>query len=342
MSAVRTQLESARDIVTREYQSRRVVQLDTTGAWHHCSRLTCEVEQLKAHVCLEGDHVVEGQACPLHPYGPVVYVSDLYVCKRIGVIHACDRMTCRTQNGQCTISGLACAARCGHAAEVPSSNRRTRRRAHGVHTNEQSACILLYDLLFSCRRIEYETHRIDTALDAARRSTQRLIRNCMRDRKVLRYQQILDTYVATRQRLRDVGHITGGLTADGKQSVCRYYAAIFVKAWEVLSPKMPYRCSFECTAAAMLYGMRRGVACDGIMAIPRDSFLGTALPDAHAIAEVGIARRSLTQAKNALFAALQTCVHDEAFPVERFAAIFQAERVPELLGKYGVVPNAGG
>jgi len=340
MSAVRTQLESARDIVTREYQSRRIVQLDTSGAWHHCSRLTCDVEQLKAHVCLEGDHVVEGQLCALHPYGPVVYVSDLYVCKRIGVIHACDRMTCRMHNGQCTISGLACAARCGPTAEIPSSNRRTRRRTHGVHTNEQSACILLYDLLFSSRRIEYETYRIETALDTARRNAQRVIRNYLRDRTALHYQHLIDIFVATRHSIRNMRHITDGITADSKQCVCRYYAAIFVKAWEVLSPKMPYRCSFECTAAAIMYGMRRGVACDGIMAIPFDYYLSTALPDAHAIAEVGISRRSLTQAKNALFAALQTCVHDKSFPVEQFAAIFKVEKVPPILNRQGVVPNA--
>lgn len=340
MSAVRVQLESARDIVIREYQSRRIVQLDTSGKWHHCSRLTCDVEQLKAYVCLEGEHVIDCQLCPSHPCAPVVYVKDMYVCKRIGVVHVCDRTTCRTMHGMCTISGLACAARCSHAASVPSSNKKTRRRTHGVHTNEQSACILMYDILFSSRRTQNEAQRVTNTLDTARRAGQRLVRNALRDCHALRYQDIVDVYVAARQRLRDVSHLTMGLSDDVKQRVCRCYAAVFVKAWDVLAPKMPYRCSFESTMAAIMYGMRRGVACDGIMAIPQDIFLSAALPDAHTIAEVGIARRSLTQAKNALFVALQTCVHDEAFPVERYAAIFQTNEVCHILSQSSVVPHA--
>ena len=339
MSAVRIQLESARDIVIREYQSRRVVQLDTTGAWHHCSRLTCDVEQLKAYVCLEGDHVIDSQLCHLHSCSPVVYVKDLYVCKRIGVVHICDRTTCRTVHGMCAISGLACAARCTNSASAPSSNKKTRRRAHSVHTNEQSACILMYDILFSSRRTNNEVQRVMNAIDNARRAAQRLVRNALRDCHVLYYQDILDIYVAARQRLRDISHLTAALSDDTKQRVCRCYAAVFVKAWDVLAPKMPYRCSFESTMAAMMYGMRRGVACDGIMAIPRDRFLSSALPDAHTIAEVGISRRSLTQAKNALFLALQTCVHDKEFPVERYAAIFQTKEVCNILGQTPIVPN---
>jgi len=335
---VRTQLESARDIVVREYESRRTVQLDTSGKWHRCSRRTCDIQRLTAHVCLDGDHIVEDSECEAHPYGTVIGVKDLYVCKRIGVIHVCDRVTCHVEHGQCEISGQACAAKCGPTAEVPPSNKRTRRRAHGVHTNEQSACILLYDLLFSTRRVQYETHRLEAMLDVARRSTQRLLRMSAREKVQMRYQAAVDVYAACRQRQRSVTHLTRPLTDDEKQAICRYYAATFVQAWTVLSPKMPYRCSFECTVAAMLYGMRRGVACDGILAIPKDPFLANALPDAHAIAEVHISRRAFTQAKNALFSAMQTCVHEDLYPVERFARIFNSVAVPVVLQSF-LEPN---
>ena len=334
MSVAVTQLESARDIVVREYLSRRPVQLDTSGAWHRCSRISCDIERLQVHVCLDGDHAIRGRRCEEHPYATIIQVKDVYVCKRIGVVHVCDRVTCTIDKGQCTISGQACAAQRHMSVDAPISNRRTRRRSHGVHTNEQSACILLYDLLFSRRRLEYETHRIQAILDVARRSTQRIMRLAMRENVQLRYQAIVDVYAIHRAKMRSVGHLTAVMRDDVKQDICRYYARTIVRAWGTLSSKMPYRCTFEATAAAIMYGMRRGVACDGIMAVPKDMFLSVALPDAHSIAEVHITRRSFTQAKNSLFGALQACVHEDSFPVEKFATLFDAEIAsrPAVLG----------
>ena len=53
-------------------------------------------------------------------------------------------------------------------------------------------------------------------------------------------------------------------------------------------------------ASAIIYMMRRGVAYDGIFVVPHDVFLLECLPDAHAIKEVGVHRRTFTQVKNAI------------------------------------------
>ena len=147
-------------------------------------------------------------------------------------------------------------------------------------------------------------------------------------------QALVDVYTSSRQRMRCVRHLTLPLSDEEKQSICRYYASIFVRAWDVLVPKLPCRCTFEGTTIAILYGMRRGVACDGIYAIPRDSFIAGALPDAHSITEVGISRRALTQSKNALFEVLQKCIRDGGTRVEQFACLFQPESSPAVLSQF--------
>ena len=322
MSHIHHRLESARDIVVREWRARRPVQLDTGGSWHRCMRGPCEIEHLVASVCIEGDHIVEGGTCAEHPLEEIVHVNDLYACKRIGTIHTCDRVSCPVAQGHCIISGLACAAARTLCVEVPPTNKRARRKHSGVHTNEQSACILLYDLLYSARRIRYEIKRAEGALDMARRHSQRVIRMAARAHTTVRYQELIDVHVDCRQRLRSVHHIVSSASDDDKQALCRRYAAILARVWNAVVPKMPVRCTFESTAAAILYGMRRGVAYDGILAVPRDPFMASALPDAHAITEVGIARRALTQSKNALYDALQQCIHSST-PVEQFRALFR-------------------
>lgn len=322
MSHVHYRLDAARDIVVREWRARRPVQLDTSGSWHRCMRGPCEIEHLVASVCIEGDHIVEGGTCPTHPLEEVVHVNDLYACKRIGTIHVCDRISCTAVHGHCIISGLPCAAARASSVEVPSTNKRARRKHNGVHTNEQSACILLYDLLFSARRLRYEIKRTEGALDMARRHSQRVIRTAVRSHAAVSYQELIDIHMDCRQRLRSVHHLTDNEADEHKQALCRRYAAVFTRVWAKLVTKMPARCTFESTAAAIMYGMRRGVAYDGLFAIPRDEFMAKALPDAHAITEVGIARRVLTQSKNALYEALQQCVLSST-PVEQFRTLFE-------------------
>ena len=324
MSQIHHRLESARDIVVREWRARRPVQLDTSGSWHRCMRGQCEIDHLVASVCIEGDHVLEGDTCAEHPLEEVVHVKDLYACRRIGTVHVCDRVSCPVVQGHCVISGLPCAAARAAAVEVPPTNKRARRKHSGVHTNEQSACILLYDLLFSARRIRYEIKRAEGALDMARRHSQRVIRMAARARMAVSYQELIDVHVDCRQRLRSVQHIVASTSDNDRQLLCRRYAAVFTRVWSAVVGKMPVRCTFESTAAAIMYGMRRGVAYDGILAIPRDPFMASALPDAHAITEVGIARRALTQSKNALYDALQQCIHG-SIPVEQFRELFRSD-----------------
>lgn len=316
-------MESARDVIMREWRARRVVQLDTSGNWHRCTRDHCKIDQLAARVCLEGSHVIESLVCPVHPVGEVVHVTDLYVCCKIGTMHVCDRVNCISTDGTCSISGLPCAAVERPPASERVASKRPRRKQNGVHTNEQSACILLYDLLFSARRVRYEVKRLEGMLDMARRHTQRLVRAAMRTQTTISYQSLVDVHVSCRQRLRSVRHLTADISPDVKKAICRHHAVILTRVWDAIVAKLPGRCTFEGVSAAILYGMRRGVACDGLLAIPQDMCMACALPDAHAITDVGISRRSLTQSKNALFDAIQYYIHSGNTSVEQFRAMFQ-------------------
>ena len=327
------QVESAQQVVVKEWQSRRLVVLDTSGNWHQCCRDTCSIKHLEAHVCVEGLHIVPGRMCTQHPCSAIVHVHNVYACQRTGAIHICDRSTCAMTGGRCNISGLSCIAQDSILLEAPRKTRRIRRRQNGVHTNEQGACILIYDLLYSMRRIRYEIRRAETTLDVARRHSQREIRRVQKTGSRLRLQCLTDIYADCRQRIKYVPHLTRAYTSEDKQAVCRYYASIFIKLWGILSAHLPCRCTFEGALVAVLYGMRRGVACDGMYAIPRDAFVGDALPDAHSVAEVGISRRLLTQSKNALFESIQKCIDQNIYRVEQFASIFSSEDRPAAVGR---------
>lgn len=283
---------------------------------------------------MEGHHVMSGSTCAEHPDSDIVHVKDLYACTHVGAMHVCDRVTCSVDQGRCIITGLACAVRSSTAPGPTAGHKRSRRRQPGVHTNDQGACILLYDLLFSARRRRYEVRRVEAALDVARRHSQRIVRAASREGTVLRLQALVDVYTVSRQRMRHIPHLTAALSDEEKQHICRHYAGIFVHAWSVLAPQLPCRCTFEGTTMAILYGMRRGVACDGIYAIPLDRFIAGALPDAHSITEVGISRRSLTQSKNALFAVLQKSIRDGSTRVEQFASIFRPADRPAVLSQF--------
>jgi len=287
---------------------------------------------LSEYVCVEGDHVAKGQTCDRHE-GVCVRVVDVYACDIVGIAHICDQRTCTTDTGKCIISGLPCIADVQPRVAPPSTTKRTRRR-NSVHTNMQTARILIYDLLFSNRRIASEVARINSVLDVARRKAYRLVKA---EGAPIRYQELVDVYADARKKLRSTQYLTVCGSDDSKLEVCAYYARIMTRIWDLLLPRFPARCTFEATMAAILYGMRRGVASDGVYAVPLDKFLAKALPDAHSIKEVDVTRRSLTQAKNALFTAIQSFIRSKEHCVEQLASAFSQEEAPRVLRTFNDV-----
>lgn len=323
-------MKSARGIVMAECDKRRPVQLDTSGDWHCCHRTRCTIVNLREYVCIGGRHVVPQNTCPRHD-GNVLHVTDVYACKATGRYHVCDQNTCIAENGKCSISGRCCVQRLRAPMLVPVSNKRCRRRPCSVHTNEQAACILIYNLLFSRRRVHSEVQRATASLEVARRQGQRYVKNQARAGGRLRYQALVDLYVERRQRLRYTGYLIVCDTEEVQREVCMHYARIAIRLWTCLLHALPIRSVFDATCAAILYAMRKGVAFDGLFAIPPDRFLGYALPDAHAIKDVDISRKSFTQSKNALYEAIQTCVTTGTTSVEQFAFKFKEQCPPLVL-----------
>lgn len=314
----------ARDIVIREWNLRRPVELDASGGWHVCNRDTCTIVHLAEYVCIEGRHLCDG-ACSHHPGGDVVYVSDVYACQSTGSMHICDQSTCTASAGQCVVSGRCCVAETRASVTLPVSNKRSRRRkVNCVHTNEQTACILVFDLLFSRRRISSEIQRATNGLELARRMAHRATKAAIRDGAPLHVQDLVDIYASSRQRMRDYSYMQLCADPDDQRLVCLYYARIVVSIWDLIMHSLPARSTFDSVAAAVLYSMRKGVACDGLYAIPRDRFMLVSLPDAHAIKDVGVARRALTQGRNALFRAINTYIASGHTTVEAFAEIFKS------------------
>ena len=333
-----SQLESARQIVIQQWRSRMAVVLDTSGSWHTCNRLTCPIVHLRAHVCTQCKSIVPGPSCPLHPAACVLHVQDVYVCERVGCIHVCDRVSCASACGRCTVSGLACAnttverdtVAASSSSSTPTS-KRVRRKHGGVHTNHQSACIVIYDLLFSTRRRLHELKRVEGVFDIARRQAQRIVKDSGKQSRPVRVQTLIDIYAAARQQVRVSSHLVAGYSNAQKQEICRHYATIVVEIWKLVNAHMPCRCTFEGVLVALLYSMRRGVACDGVHAIPHDEFISAALPDAHSIAEIGLSRRMLTQSKNALFLVLQSTIASGQITVETFHRVFRNNEFPTSL-----------
>lgn len=323
-------MQAARDVVIREWNLRRPVELDTRGGWHVCHRSRCIIVHLKEHVCMEGHHICSG-TCAVHPGSDIICVSDVYACQEVGCIHVCDQSTCLTTSGQCNISGRSCTADSATVVTMPSCNKRSRRRTNSVHTNSQTACILVFDLLFSARRIRSEVQRASTILEHARRLAHRVTRAAARNSTPLHVQDLVDIYASARQRMRDFTYIRCCTKACDQKTICIYYANIIVSIWDTIMHALPARSTFESISAAILYSMRKGVACDGMYAIPDDAFLRMALPDAHSIKDVGVARRALTQARNSLFSTLHASILSGDVTVAVFSNIFQINQRPSFL-----------
>ena len=316
-------MASARAVLLHAWRQRQPVQFDTNGGWHKCSREKCNIVQLKEYVCVQGRHVVSTPRCSEHGDSNCVLVNDLYVCKQVGVFHVCDQRTCQTISGRCIISGLSCLEQVAVQCGVPVSNKRSRRRNNNVHTCRQAANILVYELLFSNKRILNEYNKTAAALDIARRKAQRIIKQHMADQNQVPYQQLVDVFTAARLRLRSIEHFIKCKNMTDKQEICEYYSCIGTRIWDLLLNFLPTRSMFEPVMAALLYGMRRGVACDGMHAIPFDKFLASALPDAHSIKDADISRRAFTQAKNSLYLAVQAFVGKKGNSVEQIQAQFE-------------------
>jgi len=291
------------------------------------------MRHLREHVCLEAGHIVLGARCALHSGSPVVEVADVYACEKVGKIHVCDQTTCKAEGGRCIITGKCCVAGVRSSMLVSSTNKRCRRRPSSVHTNEQTACILVFNLLFSARRVASELQRARNVMEVARRKAQRVIKLTVRDGVPLRHARLVDIYVEARQRISCTRHLFLCRSDEDRKAVCRHFAAITLRMWDVVVTSLPARSTFECTCAALLYAMRKGVAYDGMYAIPPNRFLAYALPDAHAIKEVDISRRSLTQARNALFLAIQDRIQNGHVTVEKFRRDFELGQEPEIISR---------
>jgi len=203
-----------------------------------------------------------------------------------------------------------------------------------VHTNEQAACILVYNLLFSKRRVASEIQRARATLEIARRKAQRVAKTALRERTLLRYHELVDIYMVARQRMCYTKYLFVCDDDAVRREICMYYAGIAVRIWDTLLPNLPVRSTFDCTCAALMYAMRKGVAYDGMYAIPPNRFLAYALPDAHAIKDVDISRRSLTQARNALYSAVQAGISSGSVSVENFAFKFESAIVPAAIAEH--------
>lgn len=326
-------MESARKVVIAEWHERQPVHLDTSGNWHECSYTRCRIRHLHEQVCLQGGHIVLENSCVLHPESAVVDVADVYVCEEVGEIHVCDQATCKTDGGRCIISKKCCVASMHSGLVVSATNKRCRRRPSNAHTNEQAACILLYNLLFSARRVASEVQRSRNVLEIARRRAQRNIKMAIRDSMPLSHAKLLDIYVSARQRMGCTMHLFRCNSNEHRKQVCKHFAAIALRTWDILMPSLPARSTFECTCAALLYAMRKGVAFDGLYAVPPNRFLAYALPDAHSIKEVDISRRALTQARNAMFQAIQERIHNGHITVEKFRQEFELFPEPTVISR---------
>ena len=137
-----------------------------------------------------------------------------------------------------------------------------------------------------------------------------------------------------RLKVGNIQHFVLCQHEDSKKKVCEYYASYIMRIWNRLMPYLPVRSMFEPIAAALLYGMRRGIAYDGLLAVPQDFFLACALPDAHSIKDVDINRRIFTQSKNALFKAIQNYVNVKGNSVEIIASEFRTHEKPACIANH--------
>ena len=278
-------VKSATQFIVRAWNASRDVTMVNTNNWHVCDRNKCNLVHLHTWVCLSchEPHAMHSSECPNHPGGRVVEVSNVWGCNDTGHVHVCESRcsTCTTDSASnCTISGRPVMPNdilLGNRTSAPMTNRRCRRKRPSAHTNQQLACILMYDLLFSNRRQAYEESRMHIYNDITRRHGIKYARKCAKERKTLCLQHIVDIYVSHRERLRPVSHLFR-YSQKRQQAICRKYATVIFNVWARFSSSMSRRVTFDAAAAALLYHMRRGLAFDGMHVVPMDAFLFNSLP----------------------------------------------------------------
>ena len=209
-------------------------------------------------------------------------------------------------------------------APEPMQPRRHRKHRAAVYTEEQVARAFIFDLLFSERRIRYETVRLSTCNEISRRMAQRHMRECCRTGLPLVLQDIADIFLVNRDRLRSMAYLKTHKTRAQQINVCKLYALRVQRLWAVLSPHIASPHTFQTTVAAVLYLMRRGVACDGVMVIPAYPLMEAALPDAHAIKEVGVHRRQFTSIKNQISSPIRKLVEDHVITAVELADCYES------------------
>ena len=274
-------MKSAKDFVRQRWLDHVPVALDNSTGWHTCTCEKCNIHHLNAQVCMHGEahaHDPKG-ACAAHSGSAVLHVETLYGCWSTGAVHECEVGKCVVVDGKCTISGRPVMVQDEPVAPAtaPSTNRRGRRRRAAPHTNDQLACILIYDLLFSKRRKAYEAQRTVTCNDLSRRQVQRMCRDAIKSHKPFYLHLAVDTYIQNRERYRlQPAYLNEGNLDP--QDTCRKYANVSTRVWNAFSDVLSKRITFDAMCAALLYHMRRGIAYGGIYIIPQDSFLFNTLP----------------------------------------------------------------
>ena len=215
-------MKSVYSYVMEKWKEHHNIVLDTSGGWHTCNSEKCNIQHVQAQICTHGQlHARSESTCTGHPVCCIKNVNNLYVCMDTGKFHVCEATanTCAVKNGRCTISGATVTVHSDNGlnnACLPSTNRRCKRRKCTTHTNYHSACIILFDLLFSVRRIKYENVRATTYYDMSRRQTQKLCRDFLKSRRPLVTSQLVDIYMKNREILRPACYLANYATREKK------------------------------------------------------------------------------------------------------------------------------
>ena len=312
----------ARSIIYEAWKERQEVVLDASG-WHRCTA-NCEMTNLHAYACVDGNHAITTPQCEQHPDSKPVLVSDLWVCTKTGKMHVCNGgKHCDVDQGICRVTKqqVQCLV---PAHDAGSCLHRGRRKRSFVYNNKQTACALMYDLLFSVRRIKYEESRYKSYIDICRRVTQRYVRDCFRNQHPIVLQRIVQIYISNKTKLRPMNYVHKFKTQAEKIELCENYARKIVNLWSIIHEHVNVSSTFDSVASAILYMMRRGMAYDGIFVIPCDLFLLECLPDAHAIKEVGVHRRTFTQVKNAIAGTIREIIDKGLVTATKIADCYES------------------
>ena len=235
-------MQTARELVYDKWKLTQDRFIDTSSfSWHACNARQCTM----LHLCDQVD-----------VSGSLVAVTDLFVCQRTGAKHVCSSEKCTIENGRCVLTGrMLAGTSCVH--NTVHSSRRTRRRAGSDITHHTAACALIYDLLYSKRRVAVDVSRLDTCVEMSRRHSQKIYRTCLKEKRPLYVQDIVDVYTSRCDRVRPMCHLHG--TMKSHMQVCVRFSNILNECG-MSSRHIPGTTEFKAMCASVLYLMRRGMA----------------------------------------------------------------------------------